>query len=158
MRGRRHAPAALYPRERHGTRCTGGWMDTRAGLYGLYGFRSPDLPSRSQSLYRLSYRAHKRHNWPFLTYIRLYVLWTYIFFSYLCLRFATFDGVTVFCRTVLVCGVWCNRNSPFYCNTNVFLCFVFYVILLKRPCNIMVIVLCAIEGQAILSYLLCNFV
>jgi hypothetical protein len=31
--GQRHAPAALYLRERtHGTYCTGGWADPRAGL------------------------------------------------------------------------------------------------------------------------------
>ena len=32
MRGQRHAPAALYPRERAGTHCTGGWVGPRAGL------------------------------------------------------------------------------------------------------------------------------
>jgi len=26
MSGQQHAPAALYPRERHGTRCTGGYL------------------------------------------------------------------------------------------------------------------------------------
>jgi len=30
--GQRHAPAALYPRERTGTHCTGGWLGPRAGL------------------------------------------------------------------------------------------------------------------------------
>ena len=28
----RHAPAALYPRERPGTHCIGGWVGPRAGL------------------------------------------------------------------------------------------------------------------------------
>ena len=28
--GQRHAPAALYPRERPGTHCTGGWVGPRA--------------------------------------------------------------------------------------------------------------------------------
>jgi len=32
VRGQRHAPAALYPRERPGTYCTGGWVGPRAGL------------------------------------------------------------------------------------------------------------------------------
>ena len=32
MNGQRHAPAALCPRERPGTRCTGGWVGHRAGL------------------------------------------------------------------------------------------------------------------------------
>ena len=27
----RHAPAALYPRERPGTHCIGGWVGPRAG-------------------------------------------------------------------------------------------------------------------------------
>jgi len=30
--GQRHAPAALYSRERLGTHCIGGWVDPRAGL------------------------------------------------------------------------------------------------------------------------------
>ena len=32
MRGQRHAPAALYPRERPGTHCTGDWVGPRVGL------------------------------------------------------------------------------------------------------------------------------
>jgi len=32
--GQQHAPAALYPRERPGTLCTGGWVGPRAGLNG----------------------------------------------------------------------------------------------------------------------------
>jgi len=31
VRGQRHAPAALYRRERHGIHCTGGWVGPRAG-------------------------------------------------------------------------------------------------------------------------------
>ena len=34
MRGQRHAPAALYLRERPGTHFTGGWVGLRAGLDG----------------------------------------------------------------------------------------------------------------------------
>ena len=39
--GQQHALAALYPRERLGTLCTGGWVGTRAGLevcqfYGIF--------------------------------------------------------------------------------------------------------------------------
>jgi hypothetical protein len=30
--GSRHAAAALYPRERPGTNCKGGWVGTRAGV------------------------------------------------------------------------------------------------------------------------------
>jgi hypothetical protein len=32
VRGQRHAPAALYPREKPDTHCTGGWGAPRAGL------------------------------------------------------------------------------------------------------------------------------
>jgi len=32
--GQRHAPAALYPQETHGTHCIGGWVGQRTGLYG----------------------------------------------------------------------------------------------------------------------------
>jgi hypothetical protein len=60
MGGQRHAPAAL-PRERPGTHCMGGWVGPRAGVDGCGisrlasgGTRSPDCPSRSESLYRLS--------------------------------------------------------------------------------------------------------
>jgi len=63
MGGQRHAPAALPPGERPSTHCIGGWVDPRAGLdeCGKYrprtGIRSPDRPSRSEWLYRLSYRG-----------------------------------------------------------------------------------------------------
>jgi len=32
VRCQRHAPAALYPRERPGIHCTGGWVGPRTGL------------------------------------------------------------------------------------------------------------------------------
>jgi len=52
-------PRPLYPRERPGTHCTGGWVDPMAGLDGggkfaPAGIRFPDRPACSQSLYRLS--------------------------------------------------------------------------------------------------------
>jgi hypothetical protein len=63
--GQRHAPAALYPRERTGTHCTGAGWDPR-GRSGQVrkispptGIRSPDRPARSQSLHRLRYPAHQ---------------------------------------------------------------------------------------------------
>jgi hypothetical protein len=61
VRDQRHAPAVLYPQERPGTHCTGGWVGPRAGLENLAptGIRSPDRPARSQSLYRLRYTAHR---------------------------------------------------------------------------------------------------
>ena len=55
-------PGLLYPRERPGTNCAGGWVGPRAGLDGEKsrptGIRSLDRPACSQSLYRLSYPAH----------------------------------------------------------------------------------------------------
>ena len=48
VRGQLHAPAALYPRERTDTHCTGGWVGPRAGLDSCgksrppTGIRSPD--------------------------------------------------------------------------------------------------------------------
>jgi len=67
VRDQRHAPAALYPRERTGIYCTGGWVDLRAGLdrWGksrLHRYSIPrDRPARSQSLYWQSYPAHLSH-------------------------------------------------------------------------------------------------
>ena len=61
--GQQHASVAIYPRERPGTHCTGGWVGPRAGLEGQKilsppGF-DPGLSSPvAQSLYWLSYRAH----------------------------------------------------------------------------------------------------
>jgi hypothetical protein len=37
----RHAPAALYPRERPATHCVGGWVGPRACLDGCGKFRPP---------------------------------------------------------------------------------------------------------------------
>jgi hypothetical protein len=53
-------PRPLYPREKSGTHRLGGWVGPRTGLEGVEnlaptGVRSPDLPARSKSLYRLSY-------------------------------------------------------------------------------------------------------
>ena len=59
--GQRHTLAALYPRERPGTHCIGGWVGLRAGLDSCgkprppAGIRSTDRPARSKSLHRLSY-------------------------------------------------------------------------------------------------------
>ena len=61
--GQRHAPAAIYHRERPGTHCTGGWVGHRAGLDGRKissppGFDPGPSSPVAQSLYRLSYWAH----------------------------------------------------------------------------------------------------
>jgi len=60
--GQQHAPAALYPRERPGTHCTGGWVGPRAGLDGRKnlvptGIRSRTVQLVAQSLYLLSCRV-----------------------------------------------------------------------------------------------------
>jgi len=60
-------PRPLYPRERPGTHCIGGWVIHRAGLDEKKkslpppapSFRSPDDSARSESLYRLSYPGHR---------------------------------------------------------------------------------------------------
>jgi hypothetical protein len=44
----------LYPRERPGTHCTGDVLD-RCAKSRPTGIRSPDFPTRSESLYGLSY-------------------------------------------------------------------------------------------------------
>ena len=41
--GQQHAPAALYPRKRLGTHCTGGWVGPRVGLDGRKISTSPEL-------------------------------------------------------------------------------------------------------------------
>jgi len=60
MSGKQHAPAAVNPRERPGTHCTGGWVGlrTRAENLAPTGIQFPDSPVRSKSLCRLSYPAH----------------------------------------------------------------------------------------------------
>ena len=63
--GQQHAPAALYPQERPGTHCTGGWVGPRASLdrrkISLHRVSIPG-PAPSQSLYRPSYPAHVNGN------------------------------------------------------------------------------------------------
>jgi len=49
-------PRPLYPQERPGTHCTGGWVGPRALWTGAENLaptmiRSPDRPARSKSLY-----------------------------------------------------------------------------------------------------------
>ena len=51
MSGQQHAPAALYPRDRPGTHCTGGWVgprdDRKGGKSRPYRDSIPDRPARS---------------------------------------------------------------------------------------------------------------
>ena len=68
MGGQRHALAALYPRERPSTRCTGGLVGPRAGLDRCgksrpTGIGTPDRPARSLTLYRLRYLDHFFSGW-----------------------------------------------------------------------------------------------
>jgi hypothetical protein len=61
VRGQRHAPAALYPRKRPGTHCTGGWVGPRPGLdrCGKARPHRNSIPGpSSQSIYQLRYSAH----------------------------------------------------------------------------------------------------
>jgi hypothetical protein len=60
VRGQRHTPAALYPRESPRTHWTGGWVGPRAALDGCgksrpTGIRSPDHQVRSAALYRVRF-------------------------------------------------------------------------------------------------------
>jgi len=63
-------PRPLYPRERSGTHCIGGWVGLRAGLDRCgksrppTRIRFPDSPARSESLYRL--RSHGSRKAPVL--------------------------------------------------------------------------------------------
>ena len=57
-------PRPLFTPGKNWYHCTGGWVGPRVGLdrcenLAPTGFRSPDRPDRSQSLYRLRYPAHK---------------------------------------------------------------------------------------------------
>jgi hypothetical protein len=63
--GQRHAPAALPPGERPRNHCTGGWVGPRSvwtDAENLAPHRDsiPGPSSRSESLYRLSYRGPHR--------------------------------------------------------------------------------------------------
>ena len=64
-------PRPLYPRERPGTHCIGGWVVFRASLdrcgkSAPTGILSSDRPSRSESLYRLSYPGPRCVPMPFI--------------------------------------------------------------------------------------------
>ena len=78
VRGQPHAPAAFYPWERPGTHCTGSWVGPRAGLDRCENLAPPGFDPRTvqpvaQSVYRLSYPAHKYYNF-ILYYIVLYYI------------------------------------------------------------------------------------
>ena len=50
MRGQRHVPAALYPRERPGTHCTGGWVgpSTCLDMWGKSRLHRDSIPRTVQ--------------------------------------------------------------------------------------------------------------
>ena len=59
-------PRPLYPWERQGTHCIGGWVGQKAGLdvsenHALTGIWTPDRRARSESLYRLNYPGPYLH-------------------------------------------------------------------------------------------------
>ena len=63
MSGQQHAPAVIYPRERPGTHCIGGWVGRRAPVWTAENLAPPEFDPRTvqpvaQSQYRLSYPAH----------------------------------------------------------------------------------------------------
>jgi hypothetical protein len=62
-------PSCLYPQERPGTHCTGGWEG--AENLAPTGIQSPDHSAHSQLLYRLCYLAHTAN------YIYIYCLTTW---------------------------------------------------------------------------------
>jgi hypothetical protein len=85
VRGRQHAKAALYPRERAGTNCTGGWVGLTAGMDGRkisppLGFDPRERPARSQSLYRLSYPAHRNTSIRSISLYCIILTWNYTCF------------------------------------------------------------------------------
>jgi len=60
-------PLPLYPRERPGTHCIGGWVGPRSDLDGsgkprIPGIRFPDRPALSESLQRLSFLCRRVKN------------------------------------------------------------------------------------------------
>jgi hypothetical protein len=69
-------PRSLYPRERPGTHCRGGWVGPKAGLdrCGKSRLRSPDRPARSESLYRLSYPGPQVGNRNSQIYVPVLIL------------------------------------------------------------------------------------
>jgi hypothetical protein len=74
VRGRRHAPAALYPREKDPVPIVkeAGWSPGPVWIgvenFDPTGIRSLDRPARSQSLYRLHYPAHIHNNAVYKTF------------------------------------------------------------------------------------------
>ena len=57
-------PRPLYPQERHGTHCIGGWWASEPVWTGAEklvpaGIRSPDRPARSELLYRPRYAGSR---------------------------------------------------------------------------------------------------
>jgi hypothetical protein len=70
MSGQQHAPAVLYPRERPSSHCTGGWVWPQgwsgwAENIAPLGLDPRTIQPVAQSLYRLSYPAHKYINYTF---------------------------------------------------------------------------------------------
>ena len=83
--GQRHDPAALPPGKLPGTHCVGGWVGPRAVWTGEEnvaptGSRFPDVPTRSKSLYRLSYPGpqNRETQWnKCRSYVWPWIPWSY---------------------------------------------------------------------------------
>jgi len=83
-------PRPIYPREKPGSHCIGGWFDPRAGRdvceksYPTR-IRSPDRPARSEWLYRLrypgpSYNEYDNNNntYKSYTFFTIVTLWSVV--------------------------------------------------------------------------------
>jgi len=112
-------PRSLYPRKRTGTHCTGGWVGPGAGLDRCgksrpAGIRSPDLPARSESLYRLRYRGSVLYTYCF-RYFRIsrdMILYNKIFIYALNLEWKTkFSMLFTFYETFYVSVVICGTSA-----------------------------------------------
>jgi len=82
-------PRPLYPWERPGTHCTGGWVGPGpvwmgAENLGPTRIRSPDRPARSESSYRLSYPGPQNTHTHTHTYIIHTYIYIYIYILQLC--------------------------------------------------------------------------
>ena len=108
-------PGHFCSRERPGTQFTGGWVGPRAGLDGgkspPHRDSIPDRPARSQSLYRLSYRAHRSEYVPeaIISYVILTLFlqhWTVLSHREL---FRSFSYIIIFKHRIFLSSVFVAR-------------------------------------------------
>ena len=104
-------PQSLYPRERQGTYCIGGWVGPqgRSGrvrkISPHTGIRSPDRPSRSESLYRLSYPGRHKMRSTYIKELHPEILYCYeqliTYIQQRCVFPSCIAFPSVFCRCYL---------------------------------------------------------